>query len=132
MDLQDGYTSRFTDREATATSAIWREVTAYLQPFVPADARVIDIACDRGDFIRHVRAAERWATDLGPVGPALPEDVRFVQADGLRLDAKLPARHFDVAFMATTWNPTVACWSCNPITGWWGPPTGISSTIGWR
>src|SRR5438270_1042629 len=85
MDLQDVYTNRFTDREATTKSAVWREITAYLQRFIPLDARVLDIACDRGDFIRHVRAAERWATDLRPVGPMLPEDVRFVQADGLRL-----------------------------------------------
>ena len=48
-----------------------------------ATAPVLDIACDRGYFIRHVRAGERWATDIRDVSAELPADVHFVQADGL-------------------------------------------------
>lgn len=100
MNLEGVYANRFNDRDWAVKSAMWREITAYLQRFIPADARVIDIACDRGYFIRHVRAAERWATDLRPIGPDLPEAVHFVQGDGLRLDQLVPLDHFDVAFMS--------------------------------
>jgi SAM-dependent methyltransferase len=67
---------------------------------VPEDGAALDVACDRGDFIRNVRAREKWATDLRDVAAHLPEDVRFVQANGLELDKVLPHEHFDVAFMS--------------------------------
>jgi 2-polyprenyl-3-methyl-5-hydroxy-6-metoxy-1,4-benzoquinol methylase len=62
--------------------------------------RVLDVACDRGSFIRNVRAGERWASDLRDVRSWLPEDVRFVQSSGLELDEVLPAGHFDIVFMS--------------------------------
>jgi len=94
------YRRRFSDRDADAKSHVWREIGAFLQQFVPADGRVIDIACDRGDFIRNVRAAEKWATDIRSVRDFLPSDVRFVQADGLELLAAVPAAYFDLVFMS--------------------------------
>lgn len=99
-DVQEIYAHRFDEADAAAKDAIWREITRYLQRFVPTDATVLDIACDRGDFIRNIVAKEKWATDLRGVGHHLPSDVRFVEANGLELDQHLPSGHFDVAFMS--------------------------------
>ena len=77
---------------------MWREVARWLQRFVPADARVLDVACDRGYFIRNVTARERWATDLRDVSADLTDEVRFVRSDGLRLLDALPRASFDVVF----------------------------------
>jgi SAM-dependent methyltransferase len=95
------YDRRFSQADYARKAAIWREIATYLQRYVEPDDVVLDIACDRGDFIRNVRAAERWATDIRPeVEEHLPADVRFVHADGLALGAVLPVEHFDVAFMS--------------------------------
>jgi len=101
-DLGEIYGLRFSEADAQEKDLIWREVTRFLQRFVAPDAAILDIACDRGDFIRNVVGGERWASDLRDVRGELPEEIRFVQANGLELDRVLPNRHFDVAFSATT------------------------------
>jgi len=100
VGLQGVYGRRFSDRDAGAKSQMWREIGAYLQRFVPTDGRVIDVACDRGDFIRNIRAAEKWATDIRPVGGLLPADVHFEQADALDLLRGVPPAYFDLVFMS--------------------------------
>ena len=80
--------------------AIWRELGGFLQRYIHSNARVLDIACDVGYFIRNVTAAERWASDIRDVGKALPPGVRFVRASGLDLADVMPNSHFDVAFMS--------------------------------
>jgi 2-polyprenyl-3-methyl-5-hydroxy-6-metoxy-1,4-benzoquinol methylase len=72
----------------------------YLQRYIDAEAPVLDLGCDRGHFIRWVRAGERWATDLRDMRDALPADVRFVQSSGLDLAAAVPAAHFGTIFMS--------------------------------
>lgn len=79
---------------------MWREIGAYLQRFVPPSGRVLDLACDRGYFTRNIQAAERWASDLRDCRAHLPEDVTFVQHDGLSLDERLPNDYFDLVFMS--------------------------------
>ena len=94
------YAHRFSDDEAAAKDRLWREVVRYLQHWFPPDGSVLDIACDRGDFIRHVRARDRWASDIRDVSAGLPPDVRFVQADGRALLDVLPPAAFDGIFMS--------------------------------
>jgi 2-polyprenyl-3-methyl-5-hydroxy-6-metoxy-1,4-benzoquinol methylase len=94
------YETRFPTTEALRKDAIWREITAYLQRFVDPAGTVLDIACDRGDFIRNIRAREKWATDLRDVTSHLGTDIQFVQANGLELDEVLPHSSFDVIFMS--------------------------------
>lgn len=100
--LDDVYRHRFSDEEAARKDAIWREITRHLQRYIPADGTVLDLACDRGDFIRNVAATEKWATDVRDVSAHLPRDVRFVQADGLglALAEALPNEHFGLVFMS--------------------------------
>jgi len=92
------YERRFGDADSRSKDGVWAEVVPYLARWIPADARVLDVACDRGYFIRHVVAAERWATDLRDVSADVGPEVRFVQGDGLAIAESLPNAYFDVAF----------------------------------
>ena len=98
--LKEVYDLRFDAKDRAAKDAIWRELGKFFQRYIKPDARVIDIACDAGYFIRHVRARERWATDIRPVEAELPRDVRFVRASGLELAGVLPNDYFDLAFFS--------------------------------
>jgi SAM-dependent methyltransferase len=94
------YERRFSDPDAERKDAIWREIVRYLQRYVGDDAVVLDVACDRGYFIRHVEARERWASDVRDVSEFLPDGIRFVQSDGVGLADHAPASHFDAVFMS--------------------------------
>lgn len=98
--LKEVYDLRFNEADQATKDAIWRELGRYLQRFIVPGAKVVDIACDLGYFIRHVKAAERWATDIRDVGSALPGDIRFVRASGLELAGVMPNDYFDLAFFS--------------------------------
>jgi len=99
-DLDTVYAHRFSDREVKRKAQLWREVVRHLQRWFVIDGSVLDIACDRGDFIRHVRARDRWASDMRDVSASLPPDVRFVQSDGRALLDVLSPASFDGIFMS--------------------------------
>ena len=90
--LPEIYDARFDDQEAAAKDAIWREIVRFLQRYIDKSAPIMDLACDRGHFIRWVRGSERWASDIRDVRAALPDDVQFVQSSGLDLAADRPER----------------------------------------
>ncbi|TMC39165.1 MAG: class I SAM-dependent methyltransferase [Chloroflexi bacterium] len=98
--LKEVYDLRFDEKDRAAKDAIWKELGKFFQRYIKSDARVIDIACDAGYFIRNIRARERWATDIRPVGSDLPRDVRFVRASGLELANVLTNEYFDLAFFS--------------------------------
>jgi SAM-dependent methyltransferase len=98
--LKEVYEQRFSPADQVGKEAIWRELGAFLQRYVEPGARVVDIACDLGYFIRNIKANERWATDIRNVGDALPADVRFVRASGLHLADAMPNSYFDLAFFS--------------------------------
>jgi SAM-dependent methyltransferase len=98
--VQDVYERRFSDADAAQKDLLWKEIARFLQRFVRPDAVVLDLACDRGDFIRNIQAAEKWACDVRDVSAHLPESVRFVQCDGIAVAEFVPTGHFDVAFMS--------------------------------
>jgi 2-polyprenyl-3-methyl-5-hydroxy-6-metoxy-1,4-benzoquinol methylase len=98
--LPELYAARFDEREVSQKDAVWREIVGFLKRYVDAGAPVLDIACDRGHFVRWVRASERWATDVRDVSGALPPEVTFVQASGLDLAGAVPTGHFGTVFMS--------------------------------
>ncbi|HET9410665.1 MAG TPA: methyltransferase domain-containing protein [Candidatus Dormibacteraeota bacterium] len=98
--LKEVYEQRFDEQDQARKEAIWRELGKYFQRYVAVDARVVDIACDLGYFIRNIRAGERWATDIRDVGATLPPDVHFIRASGLDLADVLPNDSFDLAFFS--------------------------------
>jgi SAM-dependent methyltransferase len=99
-DLDRLYESRFSADDAAAKEGVWAEICRYLQRFVLPDAPVLDVAADRGHFIRNIRAGERWATDLRDVREHLGTDVRFVQVTGVEMSRVLPSGHFGTVFMS--------------------------------
>jgi 2-polyprenyl-3-methyl-5-hydroxy-6-metoxy-1,4-benzoquinol methylase len=94
------YEHRFGDADAAAKLEIWEEIARHLQRFIDPGSTVLDLACDRGHFIRAIRAREKWASDARDVSGHLDEDVHFVRADGLALDQELEHGYFDVVFMS--------------------------------
>lgn len=98
--LPELYDARFNEREVSAKDAVWREIVRYLTRYIDREAPVLDLACDRGHFIRWVDAGERWATDIRDMTSVLPKDVRFVQSSGLDLADALPTGHFGTVFMS--------------------------------
>ena len=98
--LPELYDARFDEREVSAKDAVWREIVRFLKRYMDPDAPVLDLACDRGHFIRWVSATERWATDIRDMRSALPDDIRFVQSSGLDLAPTLPNGYFGTVFMS--------------------------------
>jgi SAM-dependent methyltransferase len=99
-ELELVYRQRFTDEHAMRKEGVWRKVCRFLQRFVAADAPVLDVACDRGHFIRNIRATERWATDVRDVSHHLSGDIHFVRCDGPTMDAVLPPGYFGTVFLS--------------------------------
>src|SRR5260370_9441971 len=98
--LKEVYEHRFDERDQAHKETIWQELGRYLQRYIAPGARVVDIACDLGYFIRNIQAGERWATDIRDVGATLPPDVHFIRASGLDLADVLPNDSFDLAFFS--------------------------------
>ncbi len=98
--LPEIYDARFDEREVSAKDGVWREIVRFLQRFMDPSAPVLDIACDRGHFIRWVTASERWATDIRDLRSVLPPDIRFVQSSGLELASVVPNGYFGTVFMS--------------------------------
>ncbi len=98
--LPELYDARFDEREVSAKDAVWREIVRFLQRYIDASAPILDIACDRGHFIRWAQGSERWATDIRDVGDALPADVRFIRSSGLELASVAPNGYFGTVFMS--------------------------------
>jgi len=97
VDLDALYTERFDAESERRKDAIWREICAHLQRYVPVTSSVLDVGCDRGYFIRNIAARERWAADTRDMRAALPPDVTFVRSDGASLAID---RTFDRVFMS--------------------------------
>ena len=99
-DLDRIYGHRFGDEDSRVKDALWKEIARFLQRWVPRDGRVLDVACDRGYFIRNIEAGERWATDVREVAADLGPNVHFVQSDGLTLSTAVPQGFFDAVFVS--------------------------------
>jgi SAM-dependent methyltransferase len=99
-DLDSVYRIRFGEGEAAGKLELWVPIVDFLSRWIPPDGAVLDVACDRGYFIRNVNARERWATDIRDLGGAFDASVHFVQVDGLELSRALPVDHFDAVFMS--------------------------------
>jgi len=94
------YEARFDEREVSAKQGVWDEIARYLQRYVDPALPLLDLACDRGHFVRAIQASERWATDIRDMRLALPDEVRFVQSSGLDLASVVPTSYFGTVFMS--------------------------------
>lgn len=98
--LPELYDARFDEQEVSRKDDVWREIVRFLQRYIDPATPVLDIACDRGHFIRFVEANERWATDIRDVSASLPSDIHFVMAAGADLRDHVPTGHFGTIFMS--------------------------------
>lgn len=94
---ENPYAIRFDERDHVAKDEAWRSLTDYLSRWVDLAQPVLDIGCDRGYFLRHVRATERWGVDLRDVASELG-GARFVQGSGL--DPAVPEAYFGTIFLS--------------------------------
>lgn len=100
MDLDALYTGRFDAVAERRKDVTWKEICRHLQRYVPETASVLDVGCDRGYFIRHIRARERWATDARDMRAALGPEIAFVRADAAARLSELVPRRFDRVFLS--------------------------------
>jgi len=98
--LDELYEARFDEHEVSAKQAVWDEIARYLQRYVEPTQPVLDLACDRGHFIRPIKASEKWATDIRDMSASMPPDVRFNQVSGVGVRWFVPAGHFGTVFMS--------------------------------
>ena len=70
--LDELYEARFDEREVSAKQGVWDEIARYLQRYVDPAKPVLDLACDRGHFIRPIKASEKWATDIRDMSAVAP------------------------------------------------------------
>jgi 2-polyprenyl-3-methyl-5-hydroxy-6-metoxy-1,4-benzoquinol methylase len=98
--LQEIYDARFDEKDFSHKDRLWRELTRHLQRYIPESATVLDIGCDKGYFIRNIRACEKWTTDLRDMSVHLTPEIKFLQADGLSLTKLLLHLYFDTVFMS--------------------------------
>ncbi|MEO5895927.1 MAG: class I SAM-dependent methyltransferase [Vicinamibacterales bacterium] len=83
--------------EHPARQGVWRVITDYLAPWIPAHADVLEIGAGHCHWINAVRASTRLAVDLWPdVGRFAAAGVETRVMDAARELRSLPAGHFDV------------------------------------
>lgn len=99
-ELDVVYHRRFSDEKSIAKDQVWAQIVAYLQRYITDDGPVLDVGCDRGYFIRHVRSDEKWASDRRDVSRFLPENVKFVRTDGTTMDQHLPNDYFGTVWLS--------------------------------
>lgn len=74
-DLALLYRTRFSDADRERKDAIWKVLCErFFQRYVDSGATVLEIASGYGEFLRHIRAQRKIATDLNP------EAARFLPA----------------------------------------------------
>ena len=94
------YRRRFDEQDRRLRKELWAVICSYLQRYVPPSSALLEIGCGDGEFIRNMPARERWAADLREIPDDLPEAIRYVQADGLKLREYVPEGHYDRIFMS--------------------------------
>ncbi|CAN5873391.1 hypothetical protein BH18ACI5_BH18ACI5_14060 [soil metagenome] len=83
--------------EHPARQGVWRVITDYLAPWVPANADVLEIGAGHCHWINAVRASTRLAVDLWPdLGRFAAAGVETRVMDAARELRSLPAAPFDV------------------------------------
>lgn len=66
-DLASLYRARFSDADRARKDAIWKVLCEhFFQRYVARTATVLEIASGYGEFLRHIEARRKIATDLNP------------------------------------------------------------------
>ena len=100
-ELTTLYQVRFSRDEREKKDRIWKVLCEqYFQRFVRATDTVLDLACGQGEFIRHIRCANKIAVDLNAeVKELLPPEIRFIRTSADDLSA-VAEGSVDVCFVS--------------------------------
>jgi ubiquinone/menaquinone biosynthesis C-methylase UbiE len=93
------YEARFDPVTVEAKRKLWNVlVEQFLQPYVPADAAVVDIGGGYCEFINAVRCRRKYVVDLNPdVEKYADPDVEIIMSDAGNIDS-LRDNSIDIAF----------------------------------
>jgi len=92
------YEYRFRTVDQVKRQAVWDEIARYIHRRMGSPASVLDPAAGRGEFIRAVPAASRWAVDAVSHDQSAMPGVKVIISD--IMDANLPAEYFDGVFVS--------------------------------
>ena len=68
-ELSKEYQLRFS-KLADYRDEVWKILTAeFFQSYLKPDSRILDLGCGWGEFINHIKAAEKFGMDLNPDCP---------------------------------------------------------------
>jgi len=77
---------------------VWRAIIEYLQPYIHADATILDLGTGYGDFINGIQARKKYALDIGPdVREYIDKDVTFINKPSYDL-VDIPQNSLDIVF----------------------------------
>jgi len=99
IDYERLYDFRFRDVAQSDREEAWHEISSWLSRALGTPQRVLDPAAGRGEFIRTVPAAERWAVDqVDQRTSAWDPEIRFTVGDTRTVE--LPREYFDAVFVS--------------------------------
>ena len=80
---------------------LWREIVRFLSQWVSPDAAVLDVACDRGDGIRHISQREVASRPARRLGVSARSEVSASsRPTASSWPTPVPTNHFDLVFMS--------------------------------
>jgi SAM-dependent methyltransferase len=95
------YQNRFSEREQQRKDVVWEVLCRdFFQRYVDTQAVVLDIGAGRGEFINHIRCAQKYAVDVNDdVARFLAPEVKFFRRSSDELSF-LARDTVDVVFMS--------------------------------
>lgn len=86
--MKELYRLRFSDKENRRRDKLWKVLCqAFLQHYVPLNARVLDVGCGDCLFLRHIRCGEKFGIDCrGGSLASAPPGTKISIGDGVTLD----------------------------------------------
>jgi len=90
------YAGRYAD--VPGRNAVWQELCAYMQQYMPANAEVLDIGAGYCSFINNITAAGKHALDIYPGFTQYAGAGVTVHAGSCCAMTMFPAEKFDVVF----------------------------------
>jgi len=98
VDYERLYGYRFRGIEQARREAVWSVISRNIYHRMGAPVSVLDPAAGRGEFIRSIPSADRWAVDVMPQEGLAEAGVTTIVSDIRK--AALPLNYFDGVFVS--------------------------------
>jgi len=99
ISVEKLYKDRFSEADREGKDRIWRVLCeSFFQRMIGDNKVIVDLACGYGEFINHIRGAQRYGVDINSDSAEfLNDDVSFIQTAATDLSG-LPAQDIDIIF----------------------------------